>query len=135
MKERLIGLGGLLAGIIILLGIPLLFDQFVIGRIFLTWPNGSIWSNMFASIWWVMIAVFCTWYLRDHIGRRLAAWWSKHHPQKDALKNLAREVAEAKAHALAARHIANDTYKAVNGGEDHPMAVGKTPAAEAVQGP
>jgi len=128
MKDRLIALGGFLVGLIIIVGIPAFFDQLATGRIFLSWPQGSIWSNMIASAWWVLIASFCVWYFRDHIGKRLAVWWEKHHPQKERLKAMEIKINEAATHALAARHIANDTYKAGNGGQDHPMAVEQAPA-------
>lgn len=124
MKARLVEFTGFLVGPLVLYLVPFFLDKLSTGRVFLAWPGGSLWSNMIASLWWVLIVAWTTWYFRDHIGKRLAGWLAKHHPQKNAFQHLEARLNEATAHALAARHIANDTYKALNGGEDHPLAPG-----------
>ncbi len=48
-------------------------------HLFFAWPAGGTWSNMIASIEWVAVAGVFMWLFRDRIGRRLAAWWHKHH--------------------------------------------------------
>jgi hypothetical protein len=48
-------------------------------HLFFSWPAGGTWSNMIASLEWVAVAGAAVWLFRDRIGRRLAAWWHKHH--------------------------------------------------------
>lgn len=50
-------------------------------RLFFDWPDGGTWSNMIASLEWAVVAVGSVWIFRDHIGRKLAAWWNKHHAE------------------------------------------------------
>lgn len=40
---------------------------------------GATWGNNMAAVEWGAITVAAGWLGRDHIGRRLAAWWAKHH--------------------------------------------------------
>lgn len=53
--------------------------QFATFRLFFGWPVGGTWSNTFAWLEDGGLALFFLWYFRDHVGRRLAAWWHKHH--------------------------------------------------------
>lgn len=43
------------------------------------WPNGGTWSNVIAAAECTGAAGSTAWVFRDHIGRRLSAWWRKHH--------------------------------------------------------
>jgi len=54
-------------------------EQFYTFRLFFSWPDGGTWSNTIAWIEAILLAAFSTWYLRDHVGRSLAAWWNKHY--------------------------------------------------------
>lgn len=49
--------------------------------LFFSWPAGGTWSNMIASLEWVVVAGITVWCFRDRLGRRLAAWWHKHHKE------------------------------------------------------
>lgn len=48
-------------------------------RLFFAWPNGGTWSNTLAWLEDGGTALFVLWYFRDHVGKRLAAWWHLHH--------------------------------------------------------
>lgn len=61
-------------------------------RLFFSWPNGGTWSNTIAWIEDGLVAAFFVWYLRDHVGRGLAAWWHGHQvPHLDARLDSVRE--------------------------------------------
>lgn len=40
---------------------------------------GATWGNNMAAIEWGTVMGALGWAGRDHIGRRAAAWWAKHH--------------------------------------------------------
>jgi hypothetical protein len=48
-------------------------------RLFFAWPDGGTWSNTIAWLEDAFVASFFLWFFRDHIGKRLATWWQKHH--------------------------------------------------------
>ena len=87
------------------------------GRLFFSWPDGGVWSNMIAWLLGLAVGALTTYYLRDHVGRRLSAWMHRHSPDREA-------VQEAHEAMHAAHQIVADVYRAVNGGEDHPLAPG-----------
>lgn len=44
---------------------------------YLLW--GCTWANNMAALEWSLLFGVPGWLLRNHIGRRAAAWWDRHH--------------------------------------------------------
>jgi len=80
-------------------------------RSFFSWPNGSTWSNLIEQVEGIVIGVFLTWYLRDHIGKSVAAWMHRNSPERQ-------EIHQASVDAL---HVVVDLYRYVTG-DEHPKA-------------
>lgn len=40
---------------------------------------GATWGNNTAWLESLIVGGLAVWVFRDHIGKRLAAWWAKHH--------------------------------------------------------
>lgn len=40
---------------------------------------GATWGNNMAAAEWSLLLGIPGWLARDHIGRKLAAWWARHH--------------------------------------------------------
>jgi len=74
-RDDLIALGAVAAVVLL----SLLGSRFAAFRLFFAWPNGGTWSNTIAAVEWTLLVAFGIWYLRDHVGTRLLAWWNKHH--------------------------------------------------------
>jgi hypothetical protein len=53
--------------------------QFATFRLFFSWPQGGTWSNAIEQAEGALVIVLGGWVGRDHVGRKLAAWWAKHH--------------------------------------------------------
>jgi hypothetical protein len=60
-------------------GAGLVAARLAVVRYFFGWPTGGVWSNTIASLIWVLLVMFFTWYFRDVLGPRVAAFWSRHH--------------------------------------------------------
>jgi hypothetical protein len=60
-------------------GLGWLAGQFETTRTFFAWPYGGTWSNTIAAIEWVGIVLFFSWYLRDSVFPRLAAFAHRHY--------------------------------------------------------
>ena len=90
------------------LGLYLLDRYSATYRMYFSWPNGLVWSSVFAWLLGLAMGAFVTWYLRDRIGQKATAWWHSHNPMHESQDAIHQIVA--------------DIYVAVNGGEEHPLA-------------
>lgn len=59
---------------------------------------GATWGNNMAAVEWAAVAGVTGWLARDHAGRKLAAWWARHHGPHavEQHKQALREHEEAK---------------------------------------
>lgn len=48
-------------------------------KLFFAWPNGGTWSNTIAWLEDAFFAALFMFVFRDHLGRRMARWWERHH--------------------------------------------------------
>jgi hypothetical protein len=73
--------------------------RFPTWRLFFGWPTGGTWSNAIEQVAAAALIGSHGWLARDHIGRKLAAWWAKHHGPHaiEQHKQALREHEEAKA--------------------------------------
>lgn len=44
-------------------------------RIFLRWPDGTIWSEVFGDLVWAVIGGLTVFFVRDRVGKRVVSWW------------------------------------------------------------
>lgn len=56
--------------------------------LFFAWPNGGVWSNVWAMPVCGVIAGVVTFIFRDHIGRAVKGWWHRHLGHKDDLEKI-----------------------------------------------
>src|SRR5579863_10295925 len=54
-------------------------SRFATFRLFFAWPQGGTWSNAIEQAEGAAVITLAAWAGRDHIGRKLAAWWAVHH--------------------------------------------------------
>jgi hypothetical protein len=53
-------------------------SRFPTFRLFFAWPQGGTWSNAIEQAEGAVLITLVGWAARDHIGRKLAAWWDRH---------------------------------------------------------
>jgi hypothetical protein len=63
-------------------------------KLFFGWPGGGTWSNVVAAVECTAFGAAGAWLFRDRLGRKLAAWWHKHHAEhtRDDLAGLAEHL-------------------------------------------
>ena len=54
-------------------------SRFPTFRLFFSWPQGGTWSNAIEQAEGAAVIALIGFLGRDHIGRKLAAWWDLHH--------------------------------------------------------
>lgn len=47
-------------------------------KLFFAWPEGGTWSNTIAWLEDAFFGALFMFFFRDHVGKRLAAWWHRH---------------------------------------------------------
>ncbi|HUN38422.1 MAG TPA: hypothetical protein VMU95_41055 [Trebonia sp.] len=64
---------------LVVAALSLLGSRFATFRLYFAWPEGGTWSNTIATYEDLALGGFVVWYFRDSVGKRLLAWWNKHH--------------------------------------------------------